>query len=258
MEETKQYQCIFCGGKFSDTEKDMHLCPYCETSFPEKQLSDEAQPRADSSEQIQDELVEFEKKTKQKPTGFLYEIYTLLHDMVYILAAVTFIFVFAFRLVGVDGDSMFRTLHNKDFLVVQNNLFCSDYQYGDIVIASVPTFKNGEPIVKRVIATAGQQVDIRYDAAGIGTVYVDNVPLEENYINEAMWNIGGTTSVLVPEDCVFLMGDNRNRSTDSRSIGCVNTKYLIGKVLVIALPGDNSDGRHSGGAREWDRIGTVS
>lgn len=257
MERKIQCVCSFCGGRFDDTEKQTHICPYCETEF---------NAPADSAEQIipnetqpaHDALIEFEKEPKPKPTGVLYEVYTLLHDLVYILAAITFIFVFAFRLVGVDGDSMFETLHNNDYLIVENSLFCNNYEYGDVVIASVPTFKDGKPIVKRVIATAGQSVDIRFDDLGIGTVYIDGVALKENYIHEPMRLDIGSFPITVPEGHVFLMGDNRNNSADSRSIGCVDTHYLLGKVLVIALPGDNSDGRHGGGARQWSRIGTVS
>lgn len=261
MEKKKRYRCTFCGGKFEDEIKKTHLCPFCETEF----TTDPAQASAIAEPEKKtvcenDELIQFEKSDEQKPTGFVYEIYTLLHDLVYILAIITFIFVFAFRLVGVDGDSMFGTLHNKDYLIVRNNLFCRNYSYGDVVIASVPTFENGKPIVKRVVATEGQTVDIRFDENGIGQVFIDGMALEEGYIREPMTRMAGTFPATVPEGCVFLMGDNRNNSSDSRDsrIGFVNTKYLLGKVLVIALPGDNTDGRCLGGAREWSRIGAVN
>ncbi|MCQ2418453.1 MAG: signal peptidase I [Clostridia bacterium] len=262
MENKKRYRCTFCGGRFEDEIKKTHICPFCETEFSAEpaQKATAAKPETKAVSK-DDELVKFEASDAKKPTGLSYELYTLLHDLVYILAAITFIFVFAFRLVGVDGDSMFGTLHNKDYLIVKNNLFCRDYSYGDIVIAATPAFENSKPIVKRVIATEGQTIDVRFDEDGdgkvIGKVYVDGVLLEEDYIREPMDRMEGSFPVTVPEGCVFLMGDNRNNSRDSRSIGCVNTKYLLGKVLVIALPGDNSDGRHLGGAREWSRIGTV-
>lgn len=259
MENKKRYRCTFCGGRFEDEIKKTHICPFCETEFSTDPVQkDTAVKQATKAVNKDDELVKFEASDEKKPTGFLYEIYTLLHDLVYILAAITFIFVFAFRLVGVDGDSMFGTLHNKDYLIVRNNLLCSHYDYGDIVIATVPGFRGDRPIVKRVIATEGQTVDIRFDETGVGHVYVDGNLLQEEYIREPMTREEGNFPLTVPEGSVFLMGDNRNNSQDSRSIGCVNTKYLLGKVLVIALPGDNTDGRCLGGAREWSRIGTVN
>lgn len=199
-------------------------------------------------------------KQPAEKSGGLYEIYTLVHDLVYILAAITFVFVFAFRLVGVNGDSMFSTLHNNDYLVLENSLFCRSYEQGDVVVASVPSFEDGEPIVKRVIATGGQTVDIVYDEDGNGSVYVDGELLQEPYIYEEMSlykSYDGDHHLTVPEGTVFLMGDNRNHSTDSRFIGCVDERYLLGKVLLIAVPGDNSDGEHNGGGRQWSRIGTV-
>lgn len=214
------------------------------------------------SERISNNRMKLANKKEEQPGGFLYEVYTLVHDLVYILAAITFIFVFAFRLVGVSGDSMFKTLHNNDYLILQNSLFCREYRQGDVVVASVPNFfPDDEPIVKRVIATGGQTVDIVYDESGIGSVYVDGTLLTETYIREPMNDkiiYDNDEHVAVPEGSVFLMGDNRNHSTDSRVIGCVDERYLLGKVLVIAVPGDNSDGVHEGGAREWNRIGAVS
>lgn len=194
----------------------------------------------------------------RKKRDLLYDTYSLLHDLLYILAAVTVIFLFAVRLVGVKGDSMFSTLHNGDYLMLQNNFLCGGYDRGDIVVAAVPTFSNGEPIVKRVIATEGQTVDVVYSEAGLGQVYVDGAPLDEPYIYETMNNTicsDFSQHVTVPEGCLFLMGDNRNHSTDSRYIGCVDERYVLGKVLFITMPGDNSDGRHRGGGREWSRIG---
>ena len=111
--------------------------------------------------------------------GALYDIYSLLHDLVYILAAITLIFVFFVRLVGVNGDSMLPTLHDGDYLALQSNVLMGDLEYGDIIVARKLSFENGEPIVKRVIATEGQTVDIRFDEQGIGTVYVDGMPLDE-------------------------------------------------------------------------------
>ncbi len=192
-----------------------------------------------------------------KPKDRLYEFYQLLHDMVYVLAVVTIVFMFCLRLVGVNGDSMFPTLHNNDYLLLQSGLTKGSYARGDIVVACVPSFENGEPVVKRVVATGGQTVDIVYDAAG-GSVSVDGVALSEPYIREMM--VSGRYNDLhieVPEGQLFLMGDNRNHSTDSRYFGCVDERYVLGKALWILLPGGNENTGYSGGTRDFGRFGSL-
>ena len=116
-------------------------------------------------------------QTEEK-TSFAREIHAILRDFCFILAAVTVLFVFVVRLVGVSGSSMFPTLVNRDYMLLASNFICGEYRQGDIVVATVPTFSR-EPIVKRVIATEGQTVDIDFITS---TVYVDGVALEEPYI----------------------------------------------------------------------------
>ena len=189
--------------------------------------------------------------------GMVYELFVLLHDLVYILAAVTIVFVFAIRLVGVDGDSMYPTLHHADYLALLSNVFYQDVEAGDIVVMTVPYFEN-EPIVKRVIAAEGQTVDIDFEQ---GVVYVDGEALEEPYINEPThldyndMGQGLDYPVTVPEGCIFVMGDNRNRSADSRfaPVGMVDERDVLGKVLCILLPGSDADT-----GRDFGRIGLVS
>ncbi len=193
--------------------------------------------------------------TAEKPSA-LKELYVLLHDLVYILAFVTLFFVFALRLVSVDGYSMYHTLDDHDYVALLSNVLYQDVKAGDIVVARVPTFSD-DPIVKRVIATEGQTVDIDFER---GVVYVDGQPLEEDYIyeltNNQFYDRGVTFPLRVNEGCVFVMGDNRNDSRDSRyaPIGQVDTRYILGKVLFVLMPGqdklDNS--------RDFKRIGPVS
>lgn len=192
--------------------------------------------------------------------GALYDIYSLLHDLVYILAAITLIFVFFVRLVGVNGDSMLPTLHDGDYLALQSNVLMGDLEYGDIIVARKLSFENGEPIVKRVIATEGQTVDIRFDEQGIGTVYVDGMPLDEPYIREEMvvyYNGSSATQLplTVEENCIFVMGDNRNHSSDSRfiQIGQIHLDQVLGKVLYIVFPGADPLTKE----RDYSRIGAV-
>ena len=169
-----------------------------------------------------------------------------------VLAAVV-VFAFGIRVVGVSGGSMRETLQNGDLLLVVNSPLCGGYERGDVVIAAKAAFEYGEPIVKRVIATEGQTVDIDFDA---GVVTVDGEVLDEPYIREATHLAEGTVfPATVPEGCVFLMGDNRNDSRDSRApeLGAVDERCLIGRAVFLLLPGKAEDLN----MREWDRVGAL-
>ena len=153
-----------------------------------------------------------------------------LQALVCSVLAVVLIFTFVVRIVRVSGESMRETLQDQDMLVVLNNWLCGTYEPGDIVILQRDDFYGGEPIVKRVIATGGQTVDIDFET---GAVYVDGALLEEDYINELTFVEEGTEFPLtVPEGSIFVMGDNRNHSSDSRdaSLGTVDTRYVIGRA----------------------------
>ena len=206
------------------------------------------------------------EKTEKKKNSAAFELYAMLHDVIYLLAAVTLIFVFVVRLVGVQGDSMLPTLHNRDYLILESNFLYGgdDLKYGDVVVLNVPAdeMKQEGPIVKRVIATEGQEVNIDFDT---GAVYVNGVLLHETYINTPTnynWNgeYGLQYPAVVPENCIFVLGDNRNNSLDSRyaPIGMVDERCVLGKVLLIALPGQTTD--QAGNVvdpRDWGRIGLV-
>ena len=110
---------------------------------------------------------------------------------------------------------------------------------GDVVVLTKEFDAASGPIVKRVVAVGGQRVDIDYAA---GLVYVDGVPLDEPYIKETMYYSGNPfmqqTHWEVPEGSVFVMGDNRNNSTDSRDnrLGPVDEDYILGKVVFALWP----------------------
>lgn len=179
------------------------------------------------------------QKEKEKKSVWQ-EIYSTLHDVMVCLIFVTILFVFAIRLVGVIGDSMYPTLHNGDKLTLLSN-FLYEPEVGDIVVLKAPDFDD-KPIVKRVIAMEGQTVDINFET---GQVWVDGELLDEPYINEPTYRREGTEFPLtVPENCIYVMGDNRNHSTDSRNpqIGCVDQRYVLGKALRVVMPLDRFGG----------------
>lgn len=142
---------------------------------------------------------------------------------------------FVFKLVAVDGNSMNPTLENGQRLIT-SNLFYTP-KYGDIIIFQNPEAKNKKVLVKRVIATEGQTVAIDFDE---GEVKVDGKVLDEPYIKELTAYRADffQNEVTVPEGCVFVMGDNRNHSTDSRSnlVGMVPVDTIIGKVILRLSP----------------------
>ena len=180
------------------------------------------------------------------------DLYEWTQALVCSVLAVVLLFTFVVRLIGVDGHSMVPTLQDGDRLLVLNALWDSDYAYGDIVVLRKESFME-EPIVKRVIATEGQTVDIDFAS---GSVYVDGELLEEDYINEPTYVEEGTQFPLtVPEGSIFVMGDNRNHSSDSRSsdLGTVDTRYVIGKAVFLLFPGaDEGTAR-----RDFGRIGLI-
>lgn len=191
-----------------------------------------------------------DEKEKQTPSQ---SFCLYLHDLVYMLCAVMVIFMLLFRIVVVSGPSMNSTLIDGDLLLLLSNSLYRTPAYGDVVVAAKDTFDNGKPIVKRVIATEGQTVDIDFEQ---GVVFVDGVMLTENYVNTPT-NLyeGQEFPQTVEPGCVFLMGDNRNNSKDSRSleIGQVDRRELLGKVLLLTFPGTDG-GRF---AQDFSRIGLV-
>ena len=161
------------------------------------------------------------------------EIYDWVQCIVYALVACILVFVFFFRTIDVVGHSMEPTLMEGDKLITSNLFY--EPKYGDIVILRKDSFSE-QPIVKRVIATEGQVVDIDFDK---GIVYVDGEALSEPYIAEKTTRpIDFDGKVTVPKGCVFVMGDNRNKSTDSRDerIGMVDKRYIIGHEIVRVFP----------------------
>ena len=194
-----------------------------------------------------------EKKQAEGEKAKGRDFYEWIQALVYSVLTVVVIFTFGIRLIGVEGHSMLPTLQDGDRLLVVNPVFYDDYQYGDIVVLTKETFLS-EPIVKRVIAVGGQTVDIDFAS---GSVYVDGKLLKEDYINELTFTDEGIEfPITVPEGSIFVMGDNRNHSNDSRDsrLGTVDTRFVIGKAVMLAVPGPDSVTEK----REFGRIGVIA
>ena len=172
------------------------------------------------------------KRDRKKPNEIT-DLYDWLQCIVSALVTCILLFTFVASTCGVVGPSMENTLYEGERLII-SNLFYTP-QRGDIVIFRKDSFRD-EAIVKRVIALEGQTVDIDFIS---GSVYVDGELLEEDYIKELTYrSLDFEGEVKVPKGCVFVLGDNRNHSNDSRDelIGCVDTRYIIGKAYWRITP----------------------
>lgn len=182
---------------------------------------------------------ETEEEQPRRPGADLYEWLQMFLGCV-VIAVVLFNCVA--RLIRVDGDSMNNTLRDGEIMLIWDLGYAP--RQGDIVVLNktsvvLPGYPGPRAIVKRVIATEGQTVDVDYAA---GAVYVDGQPLDEPYLPEEMYlpyspNMQ-ETHWEVPEGSVFVMGDNRNNSTDSRDVllGPIDTDYILGKVVLALWP----------------------
>lgn len=177
-----------------------------------------------------------------------------LHDIVILVAVILLVFSVLLRVVIVSGHSMNDTLVNGDCLLLLSNLFYREPERGDIIVARKADFEDGKPIIKRVIATEGQKVNIDFDA---GIVYVDDVALDEPYtLTPTTLHEGVSFPLTVDKGCVFVLGDNRDESKDSRSpeIGLIDCREILGKAIFVLFPGDD-DGDIQ---RDLSRIGVIS
>ena len=190
---------------------------------------------------------------KEKNYGWKKSLVLYLHDLIYMLMTILILFLLVFRVIVVSGDSMKMTLLDGDYLLLLSNTFYHNPEYGDIVVISKQSFDNGAPIVKRVIATEGQMVDIDFAE---GLVYVDGSILEETYINNPTVNDWGTEFPLtVDENCIFVLGDNRYVSKDSRDpeIGLIDQREILGKAIFLMMPGSD----HGEEPLDYNRIGVI-
>lgn len=178
------------------------------------------------------------KHTEKRPAGrqgAALSLFNWLQALIAALVGISLIFTFVGRLTPVDGISMEPTLVHGDLMLIQTLGYVP--RQGDVVVLTKAFDAADGPIVKRVIATGGQTVEIDYEDR---MVYVDGLPLDEPYLKTAMVppHYENLTSVQVPEGSIFVMGDNRNASGDSRDVtlGPVDVRYVIGGARFVLFP----------------------
>ena len=161
-------------------------------------------------------------------------LYDWMQSIVTTFLAIVLLLTFAGRMIGVEHASMMPTLHDGDRMIIRTLLYSPSHE--DIIIFSTQSFREGEALVKRVIGLAGDTIDIDFDA---GIVYRNGLALEESFVN-APTNLRGdvTFPQVVPPGHVFVLGDNRNSSADSRNsdIGHIDEREIIGRVIAVITP----------------------
>ncbi len=167
--------------------------------------------------------------------GAVASLYDWLKYMLFAISIVIICLTFVFRLVNVEGSSMDNTLSSGDKVIVTN--FMYEPQDGDIVVISHGA-EYVKPIIKRVIATEGQSIKLDYEN---DRIIVDGIEINEPYLDQSTFggNIGDNKIPdVIPEGKIFVMGDNREVSLDSRStkIGLIDVDNVIGKAQFVALP----------------------
>lgn len=188
------------------------------------------------------------QENEAEKDGWRRDLYDWLQLLVIVLVIVVGLFTFVVGVVRVDGLSMYPTLNDGDLMLVQRIAYTPEQ--GDVVVLRKDNAFQNRAIVKRVIATGGQEVYIDY---GANTITVDGEVLDEPYLNYEQDRTYGddfldirydldpqyiNQTFVVPEGSIFVCGDNRNHSSDSRvaELGMVDERYVIGGVMMIVFP----------------------
>lgn len=189
---------------------------------------------------LADENSDQTAKNEKFTSRDVFDIFQVLLQSIVIIAI---IFVVFFRFSNVNGDSMNPTLRSRDTLILTNIGF--KCERGDIVVVSQPNYLN-EVLIKRIIGLPGETIDINRD----GKVTINGAVLGEDYTSaDILSQKRGDIEFphTIPEGHVFVMGDNRNASTDSRyrGVGDIDTRYIVGEAKFRVFPfGDNYIGKN--------------
>lgn len=225
-----------------------------ERHFPEEDDSDsepqstetETEARNDPQSVFEEKAPSTDDKAEQNDEALSGPLNTFdwIKTFILCLTVIVFLFTLVFRGVTVNGNSMLPTLQNGEYLIISDLLYTPET--GDIVVVQSPYYKNGtEPLIKRVIATGGQTVTINFST---WEVWVDGALLKEDYIlrddyttmncEDLVPDENGIATVVVEENSIFVMGDNRNDSLDSRSlsVGQIHERYIMGRLIVRLAP----------------------
>ena len=233
--------------KSSEEAPQEMILPNEEPLSAEKSVTMENAVKEETAEkEEEEEALPSDDEKKDAPLSTAGNIFDWCKSFLFSLTAVIFIFTLLFRGVTVNGVSMLPTLENGEYLIISDLLY--EPKGGDIVVVQAPNYKKGtEPLIKRIIATAGQEVKINFNT---WEVWVDGEKLNEDYVlfepdstmlvEDMKPDENGEVSFTVEENSVFLMGDHRNDSLDSRSnnVGQIDERYIMGRVIVRITPFD--------------------